>query len=403
MLQNCYPIFAKNPAMRLLTLIFFLSVLIGCNESSTIKKEITEPEKQEIIRQKVPAVELDNSPITIANIAGKYIGNLPCADCEALKYVLILNADGTYTEQRTYIGKQAETEETVGKFEITTENKIKLTKRTPGMEYLFKTKSGLLLLDIDGNVINGPLANKYELLPYSAETSGITDKNERMWTEGIEFYAQGNEPNWNLTLDYNSAIVFGLQDKPAITFPIVEPEYNEEEKTLTYTILEENYGLKLIINLDGQCTDDMSGQIFDTSVRVEFREGSQAAYKKLKGCGNFTINPELLRYTWQLASLDDYPANPTMYSNGLPELTFRMFDRGFGGTDGCNQLGGGYNMQADKIQFSAFASTAMSCPLMNASRDFNFALQQSMFSYVIYDEMLTLTNLQHTIIFSKKH
>ena len=388
--------------MRLPYIIIGLTfLLLSCtdNEEPKVKPVTQEPAMQQ---QQQVAVELDNSPLSVEIVAGKYNGNLPCADCEAIKYILYLNADGTYTEQATYVGKSTEVFETVGLFEITTDNKIKLTKLKPGMEFLAKSKDGRLMLDISGNAISGALAHKYQLLPYSAETSGIKDKNTRLWEEGIEFYAQGNEPGWHLTLDYNKAIVFGIMGKPDKTFPIVEPEYNEEAKTLTYTILTEQQGLKFTIDLSGQCTDNMSGQVFDATVSVAYREGNSSDYTNYEGCGNFTINPELLAHTWQLVSMDDIPADPGKFSNGIPEITFRMFDRGFGGMDGCNEIGGGYNMQADRIQFSSFASTAKSCPQMDASRDFNFALQQSMFSYVVYDELLTLTNLRHTLIFSKK-
>lgn len=388
--------------MRLYSLFLCIALIVlSCTENKEPNVQLHSKETTQKVENKTP-IELDPTPLSIEMVTGKYVGNLPCEDCEAIKYTLYLNADGTYTEQALYVGKSTETFETVGHFEINPDNNIKLTKLKPGMEYLRKTKAGLLMLDIGGNVYSGTQANAYQLLPYSEETSGIQDKNSRYWTEGIEFYATGSQPEWHLTLDYNSAIVFGLEGAPNITFPIVEPEYDETDKTLTYTLLSEAKGLTFKIDLRGQCTDEGTGQIYDAAVSIKYRGSSQADYLELNGCGNFTVNPELLAQAWQLVSMDDIPSDPSKFSNGIPEVTFRMFDRGFSGMDGCNKIGGGYTVQADKIQFSAFASTAMSCPQMDASRDFNFALQQTMYSYVIYDELLTLTNLRHTLVFSKK-
>ena len=389
--------------MRLSCFYLGLALLcIGCsgNNEPKVKPAANQPFPE---AKKQVSITLDDVSLTTALVAGKYVGNLPCADCEAIKYILYLNADGRYTEQTTYVGKSNEVFETVGHFEITADNKVKLTKPKPGMEFLAKTKAGLLLLDANGNAIHGVHANAYQLLPYSIENSGIKDPNTRFWAEGIEFSAQGNQPEWHLTIDYNSAIVFGISGQAEKTFPIVEPVYDQEAKTLEYTLLTEDYGMTITVHLDGQCTDNKSGQVFDAKVNVAYRAGSTAAYTEVSGCGNFTINPELLAHTWQLVSIDDVPTDRAKFSTGIPEITFRMFDRGFRGMDGCNEIGGGFTMQGDRIQFSSFASTAISCPLMDASRDFNFALQQSMFSYVVFDELLTLTNLQHTLVFSKKN
>jgi heat shock protein HslJ len=45
-----------------------------------------------------------------------------------------------------------------------------------------------------------------------------------------------------------------------------------------------------------------------------------------------------------------------------PGLVLHGDDKRLAGTDGCNRLLAGYTLEADRIHFSAVASTMMSCP-----------------------------------------
>jgi uncharacterized membrane protein/heat shock protein HslJ len=387
--------------------LVLITSLTACQETTENEPENIEdkptpeaPVKQP--EQTEPATDISQKNYTIADVAGVYVGQLPCADCEKMDYRIELTPDGGYTERIYYIGKSKEPHETIGKFTITAENKIDLGKYNPGMNYLGITETGLLMLDIDGNVISGPLASKYVLSPFAEQTSMQSDIpiNTRMWNTGVEFYASGNEPNWSLTLDLEKEIVFKVGDE-TIVVPPSAPEMAQDADILRFRSVTERVELILSIASDPMCNDQMSSQAYDASVRVELKRSGESDYSSWTGCGRYSIHPELFETSWKLISLNDIPTEDSKYQRGAPELTFRAFDRGFGGHDGCNEVGGRISIRADKFSFSSFASTALSCPNMTASREFNIAVQGETFSYVIFDELLTLTQFKNKLVFAK--
>lgn len=388
--------------------LFLLLFLTSCQETveNTSEKKTEESTTQEAPSKQrdntEPVSEISTKTYTIADVAGIYVGELPCADCEKMDYRIELTPDGGYTERIYYIGKSKEPHETIGKYTITAENKINLGKYNPGMNYLGITETGLLMLDIDGNIISGTLAAKYVLNPFVEETTtqNGTPINTRMWNDGIEFYASGNEPNWSLTLDLEKEIVFKVGDE-TIVVPPSEPEMAQDADILRFRSVTESVELILTITSDPLCNDQMSSQAYDASVRVELKWSKESDYSSWTGCGRYSIHPELFETSWKLISLNDIPAEDSKYERGAPELTFRFFDRGFSGHDGCNEVGGRFSVRADKFSFSSFASTAISCPDMTASREFNIAVQGETFSYVIFDELLTLTRMQSKLVFAK--
>ncbi len=391
----------------LLYSLFLIPTLFACQnteeENKSIQnKEAVETPSEEPQQQIQEMPEVENRTLTNADVAGIYDGELPCADCEVMDYRIELKLNGDYTERIYYVGKSKEAHETVGKYTFTEDNKIFLGKYNPGMNYLAKTKNGLLMLDIDGNVISGPLATKYALTRFQ-EVVPEDGKaiNEQMWNKGVEFYASGNEPFWKLTLDLEKEIVFEAMGQPTIIVPPNEPELAQDADVLRIRSVNGNVELILTIASDPLCNDQMSSQAYDASVKVEVKKNNESDYQTWEGCGRYSIHPELFSQAWKLVSINDVAAEETKYQRGAPEITFRAFDRGFGGHDGCNEIGGRVSVRGDKLSFSSFASTALSCPDMTASREFNIAVQGETFSYVIFDELLTLTRFKSKLVFAK--
>ena len=220
--------------MRYSLLTFTLLLFFSACQQNTDPLEIdTETTSEEPVEEATPElieIQVSEDSISIEEVVGIYVGDLPCADCERMDYRIELTPDGGYTERIYYIGKSKEPHETVGKFVITEDNKIDLGKYIPGMNFLAKTEKGLLMLDIDGNVINGPLAQRYLLSPFVEEELAPYDEsiNTRMWNDGIEFYAADAETGWSLTLDLEKEIVFQAKGEQAIVVPPAEPELAED-------------------------------------------------------------------------------------------------------------------------------------------------------------------------------
>lgn len=97
---------------------------------------------------------------------GIYQGDLPCADCEAMRTMLTLEQDQTYRKQVQYLGRSDEVFEATGSFEWNASGgAIQLLNLDAQREptHYFVGENHLIQLDLRGNRITGALASQYRL------------------------------------------------------------------------------------------------------------------------------------------------------------------------------------------------------------------------------------------------
>jgi heat shock protein HslJ len=344
-----------------------------------------------------------NEPITTEKLVGTYTATLPCADCQEIAYEITFKDNGAFSELATYVGKEKVPHQTIGFYTITADNKVNLGKYTKAMNLLGLTAEGLLMLDVNGDIITGPLAGKYLLKRQNEEIEEITSTkkdNAWYWEERIDFYSAPNTEGWYLHLGIWGEVVFSAPDGTIYKTQPTEFVLGENQYTMTMECSDTWGSLVIEINSAQRCLHHQSGDQYDAFLTLTFTP-TKGSKKTFEDCGNFTVHPELNEQLWQLASINNVAAEEARYERGAPQLNFDIYQRQFRGHDGCNEVGGGWTVNGGKISFGQFASTALSCPDMAASRDFNFALQHETYSYVIYDELLTLTSPRNTIVFTK--
>lgn len=94
--------------------------------------------------------------------AGTYRGELPCADCDAIKTMVKLDSNGTYLTQVEYVGRQANPSVETGSFTWNASgNTITLDQKNP--QQYFVSENKLIRLATDGSRITGPIGEKYIL------------------------------------------------------------------------------------------------------------------------------------------------------------------------------------------------------------------------------------------------
>ncbi len=99
------------------------------------------------------------------NWAGMYKGVVPCADCEGIETILVLNADNTYLLRIKYLGKgDGRYTESTGSLTWNNEaNIVMLGGVTDGpIQYIIE-ENRVIQLDLAGNRITGDLADNYIL------------------------------------------------------------------------------------------------------------------------------------------------------------------------------------------------------------------------------------------------
>ena len=96
---------------------------------------------------------------------GMYKGVVPCADCEGIETLLVLNTDNTYLLRTNYLGKpDAQAVEKTGSFTWNAEgNTVILGGLENAPNQYFVGENKLIQLDMAGQRITGQLADKYIL------------------------------------------------------------------------------------------------------------------------------------------------------------------------------------------------------------------------------------------------
>lgn len=111
--------------------------------------------------------------------AGSYQGVLPCASCEGIATTLTLTADSQFQLQSIYLGK--ETEKTVnemGPFSWDSRgSKIKLESDSGETRWFRVEENAVRLLDQQGEMITGDLAEQYRLALFIPEQAAVEVEN----------------------------------------------------------------------------------------------------------------------------------------------------------------------------------------------------------------------------------
>jgi len=104
-----------------------------------------------------------NSHSDIVEIAGAYRGLMPCADCEGIRTEIILDERGRYNISRVYLGKRGSRFHDSGLFRYDSlSGVVELIDRKGNKEGSYLYEDGnLVMLDADGNKIEGELAQMY--------------------------------------------------------------------------------------------------------------------------------------------------------------------------------------------------------------------------------------------------
>ncbi|WP_201068315.1 copper resistance protein NlpE N-terminal domain-containing protein, partial [Thiorhodovibrio winogradskyi] len=95
---------------------------------------------------------------------GRYVGRLPCADCEAIETELTLSPDETFVLKTRYLGRSEDWQRETGRFVWDESGQIvRLNQRAPDAKAFFVGENRLWQLDQSGQRIQGDLAELYQL------------------------------------------------------------------------------------------------------------------------------------------------------------------------------------------------------------------------------------------------
>ena len=333
--------------------------------------------------------------LTPQSVQGQYQGSLPCADCPGIKYKLTLQGDGTYTESSFYMDRSTQPIEKTGSYTIDGDTVV-LDKDGSGMNTFAAHPQGLQMLDINRVPITGALNRQYILTRQSNSNQtmavgGTLTLMQKKLTQGIGFYAVGNEPSWSLDIDFDKGMWFkSLTTVSELNTPPGR-EAKAQDADVTRYFAETEAGTLIATVLRGECVDSMSGERFPFRVRVEVKRSIDADYTLFEGCGRYVVD-DRLNDIWVLTRLGNRTLTAEDFAKGLPAIEFHLADSRVTGNAGCNRLSGSFQARGDKITFGQLATTRMACSNMAVEREYLSMITDKTLRYAIDDGRLVLTD-----------
>lgn len=244
---------------QFLTLFILLLTFMGGCESETgdTSTETNQP-------------DMHNSMIAL-DWSGTYHGVVPCADCEGIETKILLTDDLSYQLERIYLGKSDQIFLSEGTFFWSDDgSRIQLNNvdpsHAPGTYQVGENR--LFQLDMDGNRIEGDLADRYVLTKVFDNLSGlhwelielggtkIDNNSETLRTPELHFISEENRISGNAGCNQYSGM-YEIKSENGISFveiastkmacnqmEIENKFFNALERADNYTLNHDTLSLK---------------------------------------------------------------------------------------------------------------------------------------------------------------
>jgi heat shock protein HslJ/uncharacterized membrane protein len=223
----------------------------------------------------------------------------------------------------------------------------------------------------------------------------------KLWQQGIDFYARGNEPFWAIDIDMDKGIKFSHMDGNIIETTSLEFHEAADAKVIRFSGRAES-GEIIVTVTEEECNDTMADQEFRNSVIVEIiKEGGEA--NTFKGCGDF-VPDYRLHDIWVLIEANGQEIEDNMLNDkGNPTFEFYVEEGRLSGHAGCNNMNGSfYRAGKNILHFEPLAMTRMMCPEMKLEDLITQSVAGKRMKYEIKDLKLTLRGYDDTQLIFKK-
>lgn len=238
----------------------------------------------------------------------------------------------------------------------------------------------------------------------STESSPIEGQSQdflyKLWAQGIDFYARGNEPFWNLDMDFDQRFQFTVLNGLNLNTPSTEGVLAQDTGITRYHAKIESGELVIFTN-EKPCTDTMSGERFAYTVEVQAKPASDTSFRNFTGCGDYVPDMRLTD-TWMVEQVEGVPLKPASFMKGLPTLELSTKERRLNGHDGCNRIGGAFSTKRNTITFKQLMSTRMFCATPDGTPDIGALLAEKTYDFEFGNNRLYLKK-DNKIILILKH
>lgn len=277
----------------------------------------------------------------LAPLPASYVGDLPCADCVALRYRLNLHADRTYTLSSEYVGRSKVPFYDMGRWAVSDEGNTLQLQGGRDAKTMFRVVDGrtLTLLAQDGSTIVSPHNNslqraaRYEAMQPRLKLRGML----RTTVDGVVFAECISGGRFAIANDGDYAAL--------------QAEFRKMRRSPDDELLVEVDGrIAEVPRAEGQGTSPMRTLIVERFIGATPRET----------CGPQGATSALLDTHWVLTQLNGQPI--TLAANQRePSLVLHTSQARVAGYSGCNRLAGQFTLDGPRLSFGSLAGTMMAC------------------------------------------
>ena len=201
--------------------------------------------------------------------------------------------------------------------------------------------------------------------------------------KGVDLFATGNDPAvWSLEIDFDKMISFSSADGTSLD---VLPAFDKKEISAqreTY-LLQTDLGTVTIEVFNQPCTITGRAEQFSKKVIVNVKN------KRYTGCGKYLFDHRL-NDSWILETINNITQSASDYSKGLPRMEFNLQTNKMNGSDGCNNISSNIEVKGNRIKFSTFTGTRMSCNNNKTEKIFAEMLSDKLVDYYLENGKLIL-------------
>ena len=304
----------------------------------------------------------------LGELPASFAGQLPCADCPGIRYRVDLFPDQVFFRLMEYLDRNAGFDD-IGTWAISPDGATLLLSagRDTPARFAIKDTATLALLGADGNEIPSNITHELK------RASGFGPLEPKLVMRG--------------SYQYLADAGLFTECSTRRRMPVAQEQDNAALEA-AYVKARRHAGEEIPAHIEGRIAlrPKVDGDGLQPTVIVErFIELAPG-----ETCGSQHGTADLVNTLWRLTRLGDQPVIP-VDNQRAASLVLRSEGNKLTGSDGCNRLMGGYQIDGESLSFGKVASTRMACPppAMETARAFTRALEQTK-AYTITGEHLEL-------------
>jgi copper homeostasis protein (lipoprotein) len=288
-----------------------------------------------------PAASVDALPAALRDLPASFAGDLPCADCEGIRYRLNLFPDGAFYLGMTYLGKgDGASADDIGTWMLSSNRTVLVLKGGREAAVLFRIAGAKTLrkLDLEGRDIDSALNHAI------TRTATLERLEPRLTMRGM--------------FSYMADAGFFTECSTGQRWPVAQEAGNATLER-EYMKVRKDPGGPVMVSLEGRVAmrPRMEGAGLQPTLVPERFIGAFPG----ESCGPRPVTARFETAFWRLTRLGEDPVLSKDPARE-PGLSFDAAARRVSGSGGCNRITGSYTRTGtDGLTFGRMAGTMMAC------------------------------------------